>query len=206
MSDADAYAAALDQLADPAGIAARALQRAQEADELHDRIVKAGEDYGTTNASMGVFDLTVRQKSALGVAAILAQVAELAIHVQQHDGQAHPRRLLDLGDEEDAADAARPEPLRPDVTDGPEPLACRFTALLTGESFFLGDTEVLFVPGNGWVDVSEFEPIVATASTPIRWKLTGRARSRYRDMVLVSTADGVAMALPLALVTLEPDE
>lgn len=185
-----AFSDAHDQLADPAGIAARAMQRAQEADNLHDEIATAD--------PLKLAQLNGQQRSALGVAAILAQVAELAIHLQQHKIAVTPQTVAE----------DRPEPLHPDGPDDerPQPLSCTFTAELYGDSFLIGDTEMLFVPGNGWIDVTDFERVDSTGADPITWRLSGRARSMYRERVLVSTPNGAAMVLPAALVTLEADE
>lgn len=213
-ADLAAYSAAADMLHDPLQIAARALQRALEADELHARIVteygKAGADIRSVNFK--VERLTGQQRSALGVAAALASLAELAATIRA-ESDAHLPRMFDLGDEEDATDAPaaqRPAPL----TDGwpdderPQPLACRFTAKLEGEPFLIGNGSggpamMLFVKGNGWINVDEFD---VDEKTPQVFEARGRARSLYRDQVLVTTYGGIAMTLPLAVVNLEPDE
>lgn len=201
-AEVEALTAAFDLLADPFTVAARAMQLAMAADELHAEIVTGVEDWADPDWP-GVQPLLIRQRSALAVANALTDLAEFGRRFAADEREANPGRMLDLGDDEGAEAApVRPEPL----TDGwpnterPEPLQARFTARLEGEPFLIADVEMLFVPGNGWINIDHFERDgrVFTAS--------GRARSRYRGQILVTLDSGAAMTLPEALVTLEPDE
>lgn len=178
-------------------LAARAMQRALEADRLHQNIV----------AHPGISDglameLDRECASARATVATLVDTVQMALAVEAAERDANPYAYL--GDEEDADDG--PEPER---DDGPHALACRFTANLVGSIIGnIGGRPMMFVPYTGWVDITDFseadEP--EGAGGPATVVLRGRAISRYNDRVLCITDGGVGMVLPAAMVTLEADE
>ena len=200
-ADAQRFEAACDLLANPLELAARAVDRAAEADEIHTMIRESVDPDGPDST------LLVRQRSALAVATVLADLAELGRRLAVDEREVNPARMLDLGDAEDAQDAPeRPAPLTDGwpTADRPEPVQARFTARLEGKSFLIADVEMLFIRGCGWIPVDGFDRDYSAGR--LQFVLTGRARSRYRDRMLVTTDSGVAMVLPTDVVTLEPDE
>lgn len=173
-----------------------AVARVLQADSMQNEI-----DEGAASMIPTAFEtLSIRQESALSVAATLAAVADALVRARADERAANPVVHADLGDEEDADD--EPEGL-PD--DGPHALACRFTATVAGRSFVCGHRDMTFVRGVGWFDMSE-ETMTGGSHLEREYRLSGRAVSMYRDQVLTVTDGGTALALPAALVTLEADE
>lgn len=188
-----AYEDALDALGSPRDILARALQRATEADDIHDQL-SAG--YIPADADQ----LTRHQQSALSLASTLASIAQVAVAIAEAEG-------------------LRPIPADPDADvwapldgelrdDGPHALACRFTARFdAGQVGVIGGRHHVFVQHHGWVDVTNSIRSEADGNPGrLHVLITGRAVSRYNDQVLCITDGGIGLTLPMDLVTLEADE
>ena len=198
-AEAVAFEAALDFIADPGAVLARAAALDLEADAIHAEMPAAtkaaqadGYDHDAANR---LTLLSVQQRGALDLAALLVSIAETALAVKDHEGGR-------LADDMFADDIAEDVP----DDDGPHALACRFVADLVGESKArVGDREMLFVRYTGWIDLSE-APLHTDEDGLQSYRITGRAVSRYNDRVLVITDGGTGMVLPADLVTLEPDE
>lgn len=197
-----AYEAALDLLAQPHGpreMLARALQLANDADELHQKIA---EDRHIPPVRER---FTAQQRSALDVAATLAQIADVAVALAREEREANPPTIVNEVDDGPVHPADGTEPGAAD--DGPHALACRFTADFEADSIGrVGGRELVFVRHIGWLDVTHLPRAVAP-NTPgrVQVRARGRAVSRYNDRVLVITDQGNGMALPAALVTIEED-